>query len=125
MSSKVYFIKASTSDGEQVISERGRRLFKAGGFADDSFDREEILKISLKRANDIDKAHFKRKNIIFIGDRIEDFKSAQALGINFIGIYSNKKKYQRFLAEGATVIFPNYLDKEKIINALFLQASDD
>ena len=33
MSSKVYFIKASTNDGEQVISEKARKLFKAGGFA--------------------------------------------------------------------------------------------
>ena len=33
MSSKVYFIKASVSDGEEVISEKAVRLFKAGGFA--------------------------------------------------------------------------------------------
>jgi len=33
MASKVYFIKASVKDGEQVISEKAVRLFKAGGFA--------------------------------------------------------------------------------------------
>jgi hypothetical protein len=33
MSSKVYFIKAAESDGEKVISEKARKLFKAGGFA--------------------------------------------------------------------------------------------
>ena len=33
MRSKVYFIKASISDGEQVISEKARKLFKTGGFA--------------------------------------------------------------------------------------------
>ncbi|MGB2808974.1 MAG: hypothetical protein WBC22_14620, partial [Sedimentisphaerales bacterium] len=33
MSSKVYFIKASIKDGEQVISRKARKLFKAGGFA--------------------------------------------------------------------------------------------
>lgn len=33
MGSKVYFIRASVSDGEQVISEKARKLFKAGGFA--------------------------------------------------------------------------------------------
>jgi len=32
MSSKVYFIKASVNDGEQVISKKARKLFKAGGF---------------------------------------------------------------------------------------------
>ena len=33
MSSKVLFIKAAVDDGEQVISEKARRLFKQGGFA--------------------------------------------------------------------------------------------
>ncbi len=33
MSSKVYFIKAAESDGEKVISEKARKLFKAGGFS--------------------------------------------------------------------------------------------
>jgi len=33
MRSKVYFIKASINDGEQVISEKARKLFKTGGFA--------------------------------------------------------------------------------------------
>jgi len=32
LASKVYFIKASISDGEQTISEKARRLFQAGGF---------------------------------------------------------------------------------------------
>jgi hypothetical protein len=34
MASKVYFIKASVNDGEQVISEKARKLFKTGGFAE-------------------------------------------------------------------------------------------
>jgi len=33
MASKVYFIKASVSDGEQVISNKAVKLFRAGGFA--------------------------------------------------------------------------------------------
>ena len=33
MDSKVYFIKASLKDGEQVISKKARKLLKAGGFA--------------------------------------------------------------------------------------------
>ena len=33
MASKVYFIKDSVSDGEQVISSKAVKLFKTGGFA--------------------------------------------------------------------------------------------
>lgn len=34
MSSNVFFIKASVNDGSKVISEKARKLFKTGGFAD-------------------------------------------------------------------------------------------
>ena len=34
MGSKVYFIKASVDDGEQVLSKKAVRLFKAGGFTE-------------------------------------------------------------------------------------------
>jgi len=34
MGSKVYFIKVSVDDGHKVISEKARKVFKAGGFAD-------------------------------------------------------------------------------------------
>lgn len=34
MASKVYFIKASVSDGERTLSNKAVKLFKAGGFAD-------------------------------------------------------------------------------------------
>ncbi len=34
MDSKVYFIKASVNDGEQVLSKKAVRLFKAGGFTE-------------------------------------------------------------------------------------------
>ncbi|MHC4575128.1 MAG: DUF362 domain-containing protein [Planctomycetota bacterium] len=33
MASKVYFIKTSVDDGDKLISEKARKLFKAGGFA--------------------------------------------------------------------------------------------
>ena len=33
MGSKVYFVEASVGDGDQVIAEKARRLFKAAGFA--------------------------------------------------------------------------------------------
>ena len=34
MSSKVYIIKASVDDGQEVIPEKARKLFKAGGFSE-------------------------------------------------------------------------------------------
>ena len=34
MDSKVYFIKASVNDGEQAISKKSQKLFRAGGFAE-------------------------------------------------------------------------------------------
>jgi len=46
MSSKVYFIEASVNDGEKVISEKARRLFKAGGF-ENSFKENDFTAVKV------------------------------------------------------------------------------
>ncbi len=46
MASKVYFIKASIQDGEKAISNKARKLFKAGGFAD-SFRENDFTAVKV------------------------------------------------------------------------------
>ncbi|MHC4555954.1 MAG: DUF362 domain-containing protein [Planctomycetota bacterium] len=51
MGSNVYFIKASINDGEQTISEKARRLFKAGGFAD-CFEENDFTAVKVHVGED-------------------------------------------------------------------------
>lgn len=51
MSSRVYFVKASVSDGEKMISEKARRLFLAGGFAE-SFRENDFVAVKVHVGED-------------------------------------------------------------------------
>ena len=46
MLSKVYLIKASVDEGEKTISQKARRLFRAGGFAD-RFKENDITAVKV------------------------------------------------------------------------------
>jgi len=46
MSSKVYFIKTSVSDGDKLISEKARKLFKAGAFKD-CFQKNDFTAVKI------------------------------------------------------------------------------
>ena len=49
MSSKVFFVKTNANEGEQTISQRARRLFKAGDFADCSHNTCILTKAGHKK----------------------------------------------------------------------------
>jgi len=56
MSSKVYFIKASINDGEQMISKKARKLFKAGGFAG-CFEENDFTAVKVHVGEDGNNTH--------------------------------------------------------------------
>jgi len=56
MGSKVYFIKASVKDGEQVISKKARKLFKAGGF-EGCFEENDFTAIKVHVGEDGNNTH--------------------------------------------------------------------
>ena len=56
MGSKVYFIKASVKDGEQVISKKARKLFKTGGF-EGCFEENDFTAIKVHVGEDGNNTH--------------------------------------------------------------------
>ena len=48
MSSKVYFIRASVSEGEKVISDKSVKLFRAGGF-EKCFEEKDFTAVKVDR----------------------------------------------------------------------------
>lgn len=122
-STKVFMMSVATGSIKEAAKIKMayfkmEKYFVAGGFADDSYERIGILKTSIERANTLNKEPFQRKDIFFVGDQVDDIKSAQALGLNFVGICSNKDKAKQLLSKGANGVFPNYKDKENIVHLL-------
>ena len=62
MSSKVYSIKASIDDGPEKISEKARRLFKAGGFAS-CFKENDFTAVKVHVGEDGNTTHVKASYI--------------------------------------------------------------
>jgi phosphoglycolate phosphatase-like HAD superfamily hydrolase len=84
-------------------------------FSDDDESREGIIKIALTRAEKQYGQKF--SNIVYVGDRIWDIRSANKLGYGFIGIASGDQA-EILRGEGATYVFPDYNDAEIFFAAL-------
>jgi hypothetical protein len=69
MSSKVYIIKASIGQGPKKISEKARRLFKAGGFAD-CFDENDLTAIKVHAGEDGNTTYIKAPYIQGLVDEL-------------------------------------------------------
>jgi uncharacterized Fe-S center protein len=69
MDSKVYIIKASVNDGPKKISEKARRLFKAGGFAK-CFNENDFTAVKVHIGEDGNTTHVKAPYIKGLVDEL-------------------------------------------------------
>ncbi len=85
--------------------------------ADDAFDRESIMKLSMQRA--VERYGGPFASTVYIGDAVWDARACRALGIPFIGIGSGVRA-ARLASEGAIRVFPDFSDAD-----LFLETLDE
>lgn len=74
MHSKVYLIKASVDDGEKTISQKARRLFKAGGFAD-RFKENDVTAIKVHVGEGDNNTYVKSSYIKGLVDELVELKT--------------------------------------------------
>ncbi|MBN2315867.1 MAG: DUF362 domain-containing protein [Sedimentisphaerales bacterium] len=74
MRSKVYLIKASVEDGEKVISQKARRLFKAGDFAD-RFKENDITAVKVHVGEGDNNTYVKSSYIKGLVDELVELKT--------------------------------------------------
>lgn len=74
MGSKVYFIKASVRDGEQVLSEKGVKLFKAGGFSR-YFKENDFTAVKVHVGEGINNTHLTAPCIKGLVDELKTLKT--------------------------------------------------
>lgn len=88
-----------------------------GAFADDAHAREDFMRASLQR---VAQKHRREKfdSQVYIGDGVWDVRASRNLGFAFIGIAHEPARAQRLRDEGATVIFPDFTQKDAFRNAL-------
>jgi len=74
MGSKVYFIKASVDDGHKVISEKARKVFKAGGFSD-CFNENDFTAVKVHVGEDGNNTYIKAPYIKGLVDELVGLKT--------------------------------------------------
>jgi len=74
MASKVYFIKAVTADGERVISNKARKLFRAGGFAN-RFKENDFTAVKVHVGEDGNNTYIKAPYIKGLVDELLALKT--------------------------------------------------
>ncbi|RBP46409.1 phosphoglycolate phosphatase-like HAD superfamily hydrolase [Roseimicrobium gellanilyticum] len=88
-----------------------------GAFADDAHAREDFMQASLQRvAQKHGREEFDSR--VYIGDGVWDVRASRNLGFGFIGIASEQSRIQRLRDEGASVIFPDFTQRDAFRAAL-------
>jgi phosphoglycolate phosphatase-like HAD superfamily hydrolase len=88
-----------------------------GAFADDAYAREDFMQTSLQRvAQKHGREEFDSK--VYIGDGVWDVRASRNMSFGFIGIGREPARVQRLRDEGASVIFPDFTQKEAFRVAL-------
>jgi phosphoglycolate phosphatase-like HAD superfamily hydrolase len=85
--------------------------------ADDAFDRESIMRLSIQRATERYAGPF--SSTIYVGDAIWDARACRALSVPFIGIGSGERA-RRLASEGAVRVFQDFSEPD-----LFLECLDE
>jgi phosphoglycolate phosphatase-like HAD superfamily hydrolase len=83
--------------------------------ADDAFDRESIMRLSLQRAAERSGRPFART--AYIGDGVWDARACRALGIPFIGIGSGVHA-ARLTSEGAIHVFQDFSKYDLFVESI-------
>jgi phosphoglycolate phosphatase-like HAD superfamily hydrolase len=85
-------------------------------FADDSFEREEIIAVARSRALACYRlSDFSR--VVYVGDAPWDVRAARRLGIPFLGIGGGRKA-ERLLHDGASEVLQDFSDFEGVLRGL-------
>jgi phosphoglycolate phosphatase-like HAD superfamily hydrolase len=83
--------------------------------ADDAYERESIMRLSIKRAVEQHRVQF--ASTVYIGDAVWDARACRVLGIPFIGIGSGVRA-ARLASEGAVRVFQDYSNADLFFESL-------
>jgi len=82
--------------------------------ASENYKREQIVLSAMKKAKDYYNSDFNK--VVAFGDGIWDYKTAQKLGLELIGIGYGKNA--KILIDNGVTVFEDFLDKQEILNHL-------
>ena len=92
-------------------------FFPAGGYADDSEDRAELVAIAIERLAEASGGHGPRE-VYVIGDTPLDIAAAQANGARSVAVATGFFSADQLTAAGAGLVFPDLSSWQEVLDAL-------
>jgi phosphoglycolate phosphatase len=92
-------------------------LFQAGGYADDSEDRAELVAVAIERLAEAGGGHGPRE-VYIIGDTPLDIAAAQANGARSLAVATGFFTVDELTAAGAGLVFPDFSSSQAVLDAL-------
>ena len=87
--------------------------FKLGGFGSDDFERSNLVRLAIKRAENLG---FKfADNVIVIGDTPRDIKAGKEAGVKTIGVASGHSSRGELEKAGADFVLDNLKDTQRLL----------
>jgi len=91
--------------------------FLAGGYADDSEDRAELVAVAIERLAEASGGHGPRE-VYIIGDTPLDIAAAQANGARSVAVATGFFTVDQLTAAGAGLVFPDFSSWQAVLDAL-------
>jgi phosphoglycolate phosphatase len=92
-------------------------FFLAGGYADDSEDRAELVAIAIERLAEVSGGHGPREAYV-IGDTPLDIDAAHANGARSVAVATGFFTVEQLTAAGAGLVFPDFSSWQVVLDAL-------
>jgi len=92
-------------------------LFQAGGYADDSEDRAELVAVAIERLAEVSGEDGLRE-VYIIGDTPLDIAAAQANGARSVAVATGFFSADQLTAAGAGLVFPDFSSWQVVLDAL-------
>jgi phosphoglycolate phosphatase-like HAD superfamily hydrolase len=86
-----------------------------GASSDDAFDRESIIRLSMRRAAE---RYGACSSTVCVGDGVWDARACRNVGVPFIGVATDGRA-SPLTAEGAVRVFPDFSDTDSFLDSLY------
>ncbi len=94
------------------------QYFELGAYGDDGFYRQQLPDVALKRAVNKTNRTFSDKDIVIIGDTVNDVECGRHLNVKSIVVCTNKKTEAELKAANPDHFFHDFNNTEKVIEAI-------
>jgi phosphoglycolate phosphatase-like HAD superfamily hydrolase len=94
------------------------KYFRWGAFGDDASDRNALVPVAIRRAEECGIGNASPSDVLVVGDTPHDIACAHAVGARPIGVATGSYSVETLRSKGAEAVFQDLSDTETFLNLL-------